>query len=81
MSTESKFKLTGDALARTPMLNLQDLMSHYCVSERTIRRWVKRGVLQQPVRGNRIPLWYPLDILRRDLRSEGSATNGQQRNR
>ncbi len=71
MSTETKFAQAASALARSPLLTISDLMSHYDCTDHRIRKMIRTGRIPPPhyPRNTKSPRWFPLDILRCDFRT------------
>ena len=48
MSTETKFAQAASALARSPLLTISDLMSHYDCTDHRIRKMIRTGRIPPP---------------------------------
>jgi predicted DNA-binding transcriptional regulator AlpA len=54
---------TNDSVPQERMLPMGQLRRRYNVTDRTIDRWLERGILPSPVRINRVRYWRESDIV------------------
>jgi len=61
LSLQERCQRLQELVCNTPRLHRKDLMRRYGISEDTLDRWLKRGLLPPPIR-IRGKLWRPEDL-------------------